>query len=79
MEVPLLLGVDGEARKHFIENAQAGFFFEPENHIDLIEKVNYLANNRSIINEMGINGRNYVNIHFNRNKIASDLLNKLSS
>jgi glycosyltransferase involved in cell wall biosynthesis len=35
MEVPLLLGVDGEARKHFIDNAEAGWFFEPENETAL--------------------------------------------
>ena len=28
MAKPILLGVDGEARKHFITNAQAGLFFE---------------------------------------------------
>ena len=33
MKKPLLLGVDGEARKHFIENAQAGLFYTPEDYV----------------------------------------------
>lgn len=72
MEVPLLLGVDGEARQHFIEKADAGLFFEPENEADLVEKVNYLLENRDEIKRLGANGRKYVMEHFNRNKIAND-------
>lgn len=72
MEVPLLLGVDGEARQHFIEKADAGLFFEPENEIDLAEKITYLLENRDEIKRLGANGRKYVMEHFNRNKIAND-------
>lgn len=72
MEVPLLLGVDGEARQHFIDKADAGLFFEPENKADLVEKINYLLENRDEIKRLGANGRKYVMEHFNRNKIAND-------
>ena len=72
MEIPLLLGVDGEARTHFIEKAKAGLFFEPENSLDLSNKVKYLLDNREEIIAMGKNGRNYVMQYFNRNKIAND-------
>lgn len=78
MEIPLLLGVDGEARKHFIENAKAGYFCEPENENDLAEKINYLLLNPSQIKTMGKNGRIYVNEHFNRNKIALNFYKKLN-
>lgn len=71
MEVPLLLGVDGEARTHFIDNAEAGLFFEPENHDDLSKKIHFLLENRSEIKQMGENGRKYVMENFNRNKIAN--------
>ncbi len=72
MEVPLLLGVDGEARSHFIEKANAGLFFEPENCEVLVEKVKFLVANREAIKQMGKNGRTYVMENFNRNKIAKD-------
>ena len=72
MEKPLLLGVDGEAKEHFIQNAEAGLFFEPENEVDLSEKIIYLLANKSEIVRMGKNGRIYVNEYFNRNKIAQE-------
>jgi glycosyltransferase involved in cell wall biosynthesis len=72
MEVPLLLGVDGEARVHFIDKADAGLFFEPENCDDLVEKIKYFLENRNEISRMGANGRVYVQEHFNRNKIAAN-------
>jgi glycosyltransferase involved in cell wall biosynthesis len=77
MEVPLLLGVDGEARKHFIEKADAGLFFEPENEEDLVRQIKYLLENQVEIARMGVNGRKYVMENFNRNKIANDFYNQL--
>lgn len=77
MEVPLLLGVDGEARTHFIDNAEAGLFFEPENHDDLSKKIHFLLENRSEIKQMGENGRKYVMENFNRNKIANSFQEQL--
>ena len=72
MEKPLLLGVDGEAKHHFIDNANAGLFFEPENEVDLAKQILFLINNKVEIVRMGKNGRNYVNKFFNRNKIAHE-------
>lgn len=77
MEKPLLLGVSGEAKMHFIDNASAGMFFEPENASDLASKLVAFSSSRSHIAEMGKNGRNYVSIHFNRNKIAHDFQEEL--
>ncbi|MFM7683588.1 MAG: glycosyltransferase family 4 protein [Bacteroidota bacterium] len=77
MKKPLLLGVDGEARKHFIENAKAGLFFIPENEEDLAKQILDMANNLEKLIQMGINARNYVSTHFNRDKIASQFLEVL--
>jgi len=77
MEKALLLGVDGEAKHHFIERGQAGLFFEPENVSDLVTKIEDLSSNPARILEMGKNGRRYVNEHFNRNKIAADFVEQL--
>jgi glycosyltransferase involved in cell wall biosynthesis len=78
MEVPLLLGVDGEARKHFIERAQAGWYFEPENVEDLCKALRHLAENRAAIKVAGQNGRKYVAAHFNRDQIAASLYQHLT-
>lgn len=77
MKKALLLGVEGEAKMHFIDNAKAGLFFEPENLDDLTMKINELAADRKKIAKFGENGRKYVSENFNRNKIAKDLLEVL--
>ncbi len=69
MKKPILLGVDGEARKLFIDEGKCGFFFDPENTIALEEKIRILAGNNHIMKLMGENGFNYVQENFNRNKI----------
>ncbi len=78
MEVPLLLGVDGEARKHFIDNAAAGWFFEPENETALAHCVRNLAMNPAEIQIAGKNGRQYVSSNFNRDQIAASLYQRLT-
>lgn len=78
MEVPLLLGVDGEARKHFIDNAAAGWFFEPENETALAHCVRKLAMNPAEIQIAGKNGRQYVSSNFNRDQIAASLYQRLT-
>ncbi|MBM3455756.1 MAG: glycosyltransferase family 4 protein, partial [Bacteroidetes bacterium] len=55
MKKPLLLGVDGEARKHFIEKAEAGLFFEPENALELAKQAKILALDESKRRVMGDN------------------------
>lgn len=77
MEKPLLLGVNGEAKAHFIDNAKAGLYFEPENEVSLAEKLKEMAMDKSKIIEMGKNGREYVIKNFNRNKIAQDFIQHL--
>lgn len=77
MEKALLLGVDGEARRHFIDRGKAGLFFEPENCDDLTEKMTTLIKDRNTMIEMGANGRAYVVEHFNRDKIAEGLIQVL--
>ncbi len=77
MKKPLLLGVDGEARKHFIEKAEAGLFFEPENAIELAKQAKILALDESKRRVMGDNARKYVELQFNRNKLAASFLEQL--
>jgi glycosyltransferase involved in cell wall biosynthesis len=70
MKIPLLLGVMGEAKHHFIDQAHAGLFYEPENAKDMADKMLLMASDRTQLNQMGENARNYVSEHFNRNLIA---------
>ena len=79
MKKTLLLGVEGEAKRHFIDKANAGLFFEPENLDDLTNKIEELVNNRDKLSEYGENGRKYVSEVFNRNKIAQELLTVLNN
>jgi glycosyltransferase involved in cell wall biosynthesis len=79
MEVPLLLGVDGEARKHFIDTAAAGWFFEPENETVLAACIRNLAQDPTQIKTAGQNGRKYVSTHFNRDQIAASLYQRLTN
>lgn len=79
MNKPLLLGVEGEAKKYFIEDGNAGLSFEPENIDDLAKKIEMMADNPDQINEMGVNARSYVSQFFNRNKIAEGLIEQLSN
>jgi glycosyltransferase involved in cell wall biosynthesis len=79
MKKPLLLGVDGEARTHFIEKAQAGKFFEPENIDDLAEKLIQMAGNPDELIQMGERARSYVSENFNRDNIAQKFHDALRS
>ncbi len=69
MEKPLLLGVDGEARK-IVEDAKCGLYFEPENVDDLIQKINQLKSNPVVSSDMGRNGYRFVKENFNRERLA---------
>jgi glycosyltransferase involved in cell wall biosynthesis len=78
MKVPLLLGVEGEAKTHFIDKAKAGWHFEPENASDLAENIRYIHSNPFLVKEYGENARNYVDQVFNRNRIALDFFAQIN-
>jgi glycosyltransferase involved in cell wall biosynthesis len=79
MELPLLLGVDGEARMHFVEKAEAALFCEPENAQILADNVLLISSNEELRKKMGRSGRAYVTEFFNRDKIASNFLDQLQN
>jgi glycosyltransferase involved in cell wall biosynthesis len=57
---PLLLGVEGEAKKLFIDEGGAGLAFMPEDAEDLARCVERLAVDRVGLQRMGANGAHYV-------------------
>ena len=73
METPILLGVNGEAKGLFIDQGEAGIYFEPENIQALKQGILNLAKNTELRKKLGQNGREYVNKYFNRNQIAKEL------
>ena len=75
---PLLLSVDGEARKLFVDDGKAALFIEPENSQMLAEKSLLLEANPEMVREMGNNGKTYVQTYFMRKKITSDWVSLLN-
>ena len=73
MNKPILLGVDGEIRS-IVEKYKAGVFFEPENENDLIDKVNYLYDNRNNL-KIYEKGLKLLSKDFDRQYLADKMLN----
>lgn len=67
---PVLLGIEGEAKTLFIDQASAGLAFEPENARDLAEKIRGLLSNPTQIKTLGQNGQQFVHQYFDRKEIA---------
>lgn len=79
MKVPVFLGVDGEARVLFEEQGKCAVYFEPENDVELAEKLTTIINGKVDIVEMKHNARNYVKEYFDRDKIALSFYEYLNS
>lgn len=77
MEVPILLGVNGEAKELFINKGNCGLYFEPGNSQELAGAVLQIANNKDLAYSLGKNGRTFVNANFNREIIAGSLYSTL--
>lgn len=74
MEVPILMGVEGEA-KEIVEHYNAGICFEPENEDDFIAKLKIVTNpeNQKVFKE----GCKELAIDFDRKNLAEKMLNVL--
>jgi len=68
MQIPILLGVDGESRE-IIEHYNAGLFFEPENEKDFFEKLEILITQRDLYDNCK-EGCKYLAINYNRKSLA---------
>ena len=79
MEVPIVLGVNGEARQLFIDKGNAGFYFEPENAEELTKVIEKLIEDKEAAKQLGRNGRHFVNEFFNRENIAQHFFEQLKS
>ena len=75
---PVILGVDGQARK-IIEEAHAGIFIQPENVNDLTEAVVRLASDPEFRNSLGRSGRQHILQHFSRAETARTYIQVLGT
>jgi glycosyltransferase involved in cell wall biosynthesis len=66
---PVLLGVDGEARR-IMDEAGAGLFVEPENADDLAEEIIQASTNPGLCEVLARNGRAYIVRRFSRQQTA---------
>ena len=66
---PVILGVDGQARK-IIEDARAGIFVEPENSEQIANAVIQLSSSAELRERLGHNGRRHIIQHFSRAETA---------
>ncbi|MDA7617981.1 glycosyltransferase family 4 protein [Verrucomicrobia bacterium] len=74
--VPILLGVQGEAEA-IVRDSGCGLVFEPERDEELCNQLLQLKNNPLDRCQMGFRGRQFVEKHFDRNKLASLYINLL--
>lgn len=77
MEKPIILGVDGEARELFVNQGKCALFSEPESVTDLKNNIEILATNVKLREQLGQQGRLYVENNFNRDTIANKFYNIL--
>jgi len=77
MGKPLVLGVDGEARVLFIDKANAGLYYEPEDAKAMSVAILELHRNKELRISLGENGKRFVGEHFDRAKIAAGFLEHL--
>ena len=73
MARPILLSVEGEARK-LVEQAGAGICVPPEDTDAMASAVQSLSENTERLKQMGQNGRDYVRRHFDRRELARNYL-----
>ncbi|MBM3137736.1 MAG: glycosyltransferase family 4 protein, partial [Chloroflexi bacterium] len=69
---PVILAIDGVIR-NVVENADCGIFCTPGDPQAITEAIIFLYNNQNRSRKMGLNGRKYLEEHFDREKIAGDL------
>ena len=67
---PVIVGVDGQARK-IVEEAQAGIFVQPEDPESLARTIMRLSAQGGLRETLGGNGRSYILQHFSRQATAT--------
>lgn len=74
---PILLCIDGVVRE-VVEEANAGIFCQPGDFPALANAIRWMTSHRSEVVKMGMNGREFLKLHYDRKQTAQDLLSILS-
>ncbi|MCX6149372.1 MAG: glycosyltransferase family 4 protein [Ignavibacteriales bacterium] len=77
-EIPVLLCVDGEARK-IVEETNCGYYVEPENGKMLADKIIEFSKSNPSTNLLGENGRKRAEEEFDRKRVIEIFYNELIS
>ncbi len=77
MQVPVLLGVDGESRRLFVDEGKCAVYFAPENEEALATCIQQVVENESFRSELGEKARQYVSLNFDRTKVNMKFINAL--
>ena len=75
---PVILAIDGVIRQ-VVEDAMAGIYSEPGNPAALADAVNYCYTHPDKSLQMGLNGRKYVSMHFNRKDLTEQFRQVIES
>ncbi len=75
---PILMAIDGVSRQ-LIEDAECGFYVEPENTKEIVDTIRKIIKVPEKLNELGMNGYIYAKRHFDRNILAQEYLKKLDT
>jgi glycosyltransferase involved in cell wall biosynthesis len=70
---PILIGIDGVARK-LVEDAGAGLFMEPENTASIVASIKQLRESPAQCDSMGMSGREFVLKNYCRDSLAAKYL-----
>lgn len=76
---PILLAVDGVARKLLVEEAGAALYIEPEDAQALADAILYLRDHPEVAAQLGACGREYVAVHFNRDLLVEKLDHRIAT
>lgn len=70
---PLLLAVNGEARRIAEKEAKAALYCEPENADALARTIRYLYAHPEVVKQLGQNGHSYMRAHFDYDTLTATL------
>ena len=71
--------MDGEAKKLFIDNANAGLYYQPDDIKAMVKTIEKIASNKKLSMKFGNNGYNYIHKKFNNNQILAGFYNFINN
>ena len=73
LKKPIIMGVDGESRK-ITNNANCALNIDPENHIELINLIDYYRHQNEYLKNLGLNGNKFPQKNYSRKILANKMI-----